>query len=117
MKKLTLSIGLVGAMLTAKSQDTTDIMITEDKVYYFERGTVSCYKKYLHNNNILFYAADNEIIEFHLYDDKLRTRKFTTTYSDGKVTVNILDSKNNIYLSPLGPVKIKIGKSKLIQKL
>ena len=117
MKKLTISIGLVAAILSAKAQDTTDIMITKQNVYYFERGTAVCIKKYPHNNDICFYAVENEVIDFHLYDNKLRTRKVFVTYPDGEVVSKILDSKNNIYTTKVGPFKLEIGKPKFIQTL
>ena len=117
MKKITLSIGLVAAILSAKSQDTTDIMITSKNVYYFERGTSNCYKKYPHNNNIYFHVVENEVVDFHLYDNKLRTRKVFVTYPNGEIVSKILDSKNHIYSTKIGPLKLEIGKPKFIQKL
>ena len=117
MKKLTLSIGLVAAMLSAKSQDTTDIVITKTKVYQFEYKTTNCIKEYYHKNNIILYATDNEVIKFHLFDNKLRTRKVFITYSNGETFYEILDSKDNIYSTKVGPFKLEIGNPKFIQKL
>ena len=68
MKKITLTIGLVAAMLSTKAQDTTDVVVTKTKVYYFERGTTNCTKQYAHDNNIVFYASEYEVIQFHLLD-------------------------------------------------
>ena len=117
MKKLTLSIGLVAAMLSAKSQDTTDIVITKTKIYEFEFKTTNLIKEYYHENNIVLHAIDNEVIKFHLFDDKPRTRKVFITYPDGNVMYEILDSENNIYSTKIGPFKLEIGNPKFIQKL
>ena len=114
MKKITLSIGLVAAILSAKSQATLNYMVTQTTVLQRFTDKITDYK---HNDSIFFDVKENECITLHLYDKKLRTRKFITTYNNGKVTINILDSKDNLYLSPLGPFKLEIGKPKFIQKL
>ena len=106
MKKLTLSIGLVAAMLSAKSQDTTEVMVTSSKVYYYKDKEIRPYKEYLHNNNIFFNVSENEVLCVHLYDKKSSTRKFITTYNNSK-TINILNSKSNIYCN-CGPFKLQI---------
>ena len=36
---------------------------------------------------------------------------------NGNSLETIFDTKNEIFISPLGPFKLKIGKSKFIQKL
>jgi len=117
MKKITLTIGLVAAMLSTKAQDTTDVVVTKTKVYYFERGTTNCTKQYAHNNNIVFYASEYEVIQFHLLDNKLRTRKVFITYPNGEVVYKILDSKNNVYVTKTGPLKLVIDTARFFQKL
>ena len=114
MKKLTLSIGLVAAIMSAKAQDTTQVMITEEKVYYYQDKNIKPTKSYLHHNKIVFYVKENELLRLHLWSNKLKTRKVTTIYQDNKKNVNILDSKDNLYFSPLGPFKVIINKSKFI---
>ena len=105
-------------MLTAKSQDTLHYSINKTTVYQWFNDEIDIrVSRYEHNNDIYFDVKTNEILKLHLYDNKLRTRKFTTTYPNGNVTINILDSKNNVYFSPLGPIKIEIGNAKFIQKL
>ena len=117
MKKITLSIGLVAALLSAKAQDTTQVMITEEKVHYYQGKNIKPTKSYLHHDKIVFYVKETELLKLHLWSKKLRTRKLTTIYKNNERTINILDSKDNIYFSPLGPFKVIIGKSKFIQKL
>ena len=112
MKKLTISIGLVVTMLSAKSQDTIETMITPKKVYFFYSNDSIPYKQYLHNDSIFFNVKSNEVICVHLYDKKLKLRKFTTIYSDYRSkTIHLFNSKDNKYCSPIGPFKLEISKS------
>ena len=118
MKKITLSIGLLAGILTSNAQDTINVFVDKNNVYYFKHNSIEVIKKYPHlNKDIIVYIEEDERLQIHLYDNKLRTRKFTTTFEDGDITENIFDSKDNIYYSPVGPLKLNVGKAKLIQKL
>tara|TARA_R100001443_G_scaffold115311_2_gene132792 strand:+ start:507 stop:839 length:333 start_codon:yes stop_codon:yes gene_type:complete len=109
MKKLTLSVGLVAAMLSAKSQDTTRVMITDKRVYYFNKNESTAYNYYLHKNNIFFNIGNNEVLRVHLYDEVNKTRTFITEYYDNRpLTKNVLNSTDNIYNSPIGPFRVEI---------
>jgi hypothetical protein len=55
-----------------------------------------------------------EILCLHLYDDKLRVRKVIITYPDGEQVVEVLDSKDNVYYSPIGPVTMEVKKPKFM---
>ena len=98
MKKLTLSIGLVAAILSAKAQDTTCTYFKGEKVYEFD------------------YQMDT-ILYSDLSDEKNRVRKVITTFFDGTKRQDILDSKDEVYYTPRGVVKVSVGKPKLAIKL
>ena len=118
MKKITLSVGLLASIISAKAQDTLDFMITQSKVYQFEHKTMNCLYQDEHENDVvILWAKENQVIKFQLNDGKLRTRKVYITYPSGEVVSKILDSKMNIYATKVGPLKLEIGKSKFIQKL
>ena len=49
-----------------------------------------------------------------MYDEKIRVRKVITTFSDGEVIVDVLDSKDNVYYSSLGTTKVEVRRPKLM---
>ena len=69
------------------------------------------------NDIVILWAKENQVIKFQLNDGKPRTRKVYVTYPNGEVVYKILDSNNEIYATKVGPLRLEIGKSKLIQKL
>ena len=48
-----------------------------------------------------------------LNDMKSRVRKVITTFFDGTTQEDILNSKDNVYYSPRGTVKVQVGKPRL----
>ena len=50
-----------------------------------------------------------------LSDGKKRFRKVITEYFDGDVIEQFLDSKDDVYFSPRGTVKISVGKPSLFK--
>ena len=118
MKKLTLSVGLLIGILSANAQDTTCTYFAGKEVYEFN---------YYTNEIIGFTEQTNKYYEINLTygnvlcldfsDEKNRTRKVITTFFDGSIREDILDSKNNVYYSPRGAVKILVGKPKFFNKL
>tara|TARA_R110002074_G_scaffold23859_1_gene71776 strand:+ start:203 stop:559 length:357 start_codon:yes stop_codon:yes gene_type:complete len=118
MKKLTISIGLVAAILSAKAQDTTCTYFTEKRVLEFDYQTSEVIHEVKQTTK--YYDIEvkyGNVLCLHLSDYKNRVRKVITTYFDGSTFTQILDSKNNIYYSPQGTTKISVGKSKFICKL
>ena len=118
MKKLTLSIGLVAAMLSAKAQDTICTYFENKDVYEFNYQNDSIIGT--DTQTTRFYTIKvgyREVLCLHLSDKKTKVRKVIITYSDGETVTDILDSKNNVYYSPVGPVEIKVGKPRLAIKL
>ena len=83
MKKLTLSIGLLASMLYTNAQDTT-----------------------------CTYFVDNIVVEFD-YKTSIPLYETVQIFSDGSRRQEVLDSKNNVYVSPLNAIKVLVGKPKL----
>ncbi len=93
MKKLTLSIGLVAAMLSAKPQDTIKIKLDlTSKVLDLQP----------------IYIPDSTRVMLWLKDKLNNTRKLTIYYPDGEITWNVVSSKDNMIVSPIGPFKLEI---------
>ena len=114
MKKLTLSIGLVAAMLSTKAQDTICTMVKLHEVIEFNYQTDEIVSRYNNKGTTFIEVGYQEILCLHLYDKKQRVRKVITTFSDGEVVVDILDSKENVYFSSLGVVKVEVRKPRFI---
>jgi len=115
MKKLTLSIGLVAAIMSANAQDTSCTYFKGKKVYEFDykmdtilsitEQTAKFYNINIKNGNILC---------LDLSDDKSRVRKVITTFFDGETTTQVLDSKNSVYYTPKGVSKVSVGKPRVL---
>ena len=118
MKKLTLSIGLVAAILSAKAQDTTCTYFKGKRVIEFNYQTSEII--YEVEQNSKFYDIEVEygdVLCLDLSDDKNRTRKVITTFFDGSTQEDILDSKDNVYYSPQGATKVSVGRPRFFQRL
>ena len=118
MKKLTLSIGLVAAILSAKAQDTTCTYFKGKEVYEFDyqMDTILWWEE----QTTKFYDIEvkyGNTLCLDLSDDKNRVRKVITTFFDGTKRQDILDSKNEVYYTPRGVVKVSVGRPKLAIKL
>ena len=114
MKKITLSVALLATMLTAKAQDTTCTMVTLDEVLEFNYQTSEIISNEFYKGIVFIEVDYKEVLCLHLYDDKLRVRKVIITYPDGEQVVEVLDSKDNFYYSPIGPVTIEVKRPKLM---
>ena len=118
MKKLTLSIGLLAGILTSNAQDTTCTYFKGKRVIEFDYQTSEIIyevKQYSKFYDITVKNGDVLCLDFS--DEKNRTRIVLTTFFDGSTREDTLDSKDNIYYSPQGVIKVSVGKSKFIQKL
>ena len=118
MKKLTLSIGLVAAILSAKAQDTTCTYFKGKRVVEFNYQTSKILyetKQYDRFYDIEVKYGDVLCLDFS--DEKSRTRRVITTFFDGSTREDTLDSKDNIYYSPQGVTKVSVGKPRFFQKL
>ena len=115
MKKITLSIGLVAAILSAKAQDTTCTYFTGKRVIEFDYQMDTIL--YETKQTAKYYDIEikyGNVVCLHLGDYKDKVRKIITTFFDGTTRVDILDSGNNVYYTPRGTVKVSIGKSRNI---
>ena len=118
MKKLTLSIGLLMGVMSMKAQDTTCTYFTGKRVLEFDYYTSQILYESEHNSK--YYEINlgyGDVLCLDFSDKKVRTRKVITTFFDGTWREDILDSKDNIYYSPRGAVKIQVGKPRFFNKL
>jgi len=118
MKKLTLSVGLVAAILSAKAQDTTCTYFKGKEVYEFDyqMDTILWWE----DQTTKFYDIEvkyGNVLCLDLSDDKKRVRKVITTFFDGSSREDILDSKDEVYYTPRGVVKVSVGRPRLAIKL
>jgi hypothetical protein len=121
MKKITLSIGLLMGILSSNAQDTTCTYFKGKQVYEFNYKTSEIlYKvefKYGNENQNeklgKYYEINLEygdVLCLHLSDKKNRVRNVIATYFDGTIEKNILTSKDNVYYSNQGVVKVLVGR-------
>jgi len=118
MKKLTLSIGLVAAILSAKAQDTTCTYFKGKEVYEFDyqMDTILWWEE----QTTKFYDIEvkyGNTLCLDFSDDKKRVRKVITTFFDGTKRQDVLDSKDEVYYTPRGVVKVSVGRPRLAIKL
>ena len=118
MKKITLSIALVAAILSAKAQDTTCTYFEGKTVHEFDYDMDTIL--YTNHNEDKYYDITvkyGDVLCLDLSDQKNRVRKVIITYFNGETRTDILDSENNVYYSPKGTTKVSVGKPKLAIKL
>ena len=118
MKKLTLSVGLIAAMLSSNAQDTTCTYFTGKRVIEFDYQMDTI----LHEQEQTTKYFDIEVkygntLCLDLSDHKNRVRKVITTFFDGTTREDILDSKDEVYFTPRGVTKVSVGKPRLAIKL
>ena len=115
MKKITLSIGLIAAILSVKAQDTTCTYFKGKDVFKFDYNTSEPISYELQTTK--FYDIDikhGNVLCLDLSDDKNRMREVITTYSDGVVVSQVVNSKNKVYYTENNVSKVSVGKSKWI---
>ena len=118
MKKLTLSVGLLMGILSANAQDTTCTYFDGTQVLEFNYYTNEILYEKVHDSK--YYEINlkyGDVLCLHFSDEKNRTRKVITTFFDGSMQEDILDSKDNVYYSPRGTVKVQVGKPRFFNKL
>ena len=115
MKKLTISIGLVAAILSTKAQDTTCTMFKGKKVLEFNYYTSEVINTTEDVNKC--YEIDvkyGDVLCLDFLDNKKRSRLVTLTFFDGSVKSQVLESKDHFYYTPQGVVKVKVSKPRLL---
>ena len=118
MKKLTLSIGLVAAIMSAKAQDTTCTYFKGKEVYEFDYQMDTIL--YWEEQTTKFFDIEvkyGNVLCLDLSDDKKRVRKVITTFFDGTTREDILDSKDEVYYTPQGVTKVSVSRPRLAIKL
>ena len=118
MKKLTLSVGLLIGVMSMKAQDTTCTYFVGKRVIEFNYYTNEILYEKVHDSK--YYEINltyGDVLCLDFSDEKVRTRKVITTFFDGSTNEQVLDSKNNVYYSPRGTVKVLVGKPKFFNKL
>ena len=115
MKKVTLSVALLASVLAMKAQDTICTMIRPHEVIEFNYQNSEVISRYDSKKPAIITIGYQEVLCLHLYDEKKRFRKVITTYSDGDKTTHILESKDNVYYSPLGVVKVEIRRPTILK--
>tara|TARA_R110002020_G_scaffold453244_1_gene667971 strand:+ start:302 stop:652 length:351 start_codon:yes stop_codon:yes gene_type:complete len=114
MKKLTLSIGLVAAILSTKAQDTTCTAFKGKEVFKFDYQISKILS--ITKQNTKYYDIEvkyGDVLCLDFSDRKTRVRKVITTFFDGSTREDILDSKNNVYYSPRGTSKVSVGRPRI----
>ena len=115
MKKLTLSVGLLIGMLTSNAQDTTCTYFTGKRVIEFNYYTSEILSEVEQNSK--YYEINikyGDVLCLDLSDEKNRLRRVIVEFFDGSTIVDALDSKNSVYYSPRGAVKVLVGRPKIL---
>jgi hypothetical protein len=113
---LILLLVLIGLKLQA--QDTTCTYFKGKEVYEFDYQMDTIL--YWEEQTTKFYDIEvkyGNVLCLDLSDDKPRVRKVITTFFDGTFREDILDSKDDVYYSPRGTVKVSVGKPRWTIKL
>ena len=108
MKKITLSVALLAAVLTAKAQDTICTMVKGNEVLEFNYQTSEVIDRENYKETVFIEVGYREVLCLHLYDGKRRKRKVVTTYSNGHRHVQKLQSKDNVYFTEIGPLTVEV---------
>ena len=104
MKKITLSIGLLVGVLSSSAQSQCDSVTERNKL--LKSDTLCTY--------FTIAIPYGDVLCLHLSDKKNRVRNVIATYFDGTTEKNILTSKDNVYYSQLGVVKVQVGTARTV---
>ena len=113
MKKLTLSIGLVAAILSTKAQDTTCTYFKGKRVIEFDYQTSEILYEVKQKDK--YYDIEvkyGDVLCLDLYDKYRGVRTVITTFFDGTTRTDVLNSEDNFYFSPKGAIRVSVGKSR-----
>lgn len=111
MKKLMLCSILSILFFTTYSQDTSCTYFTGKRVIEFNYYTDTIL--YEVEQAEKFYEIEiiyGNVLCLDLSDHKKRFRKVITTFFDGSTSTQVLDSKDNVYYTQRGVVKVSVGK-------
>tara|TARA_B100001250_G_scaffold71782_1_gene58121 strand:+ start:25598 stop:25951 length:354 start_codon:yes stop_codon:yes gene_type:complete len=116
MKKSMLCLFLSILFFNVYSQDTLCTYFTGKKVYefnYYTNEVIGFTEQSVKYYEIELTYVDVLCLDFS--DDKKRYRKVKTTFFDGTYREDILESKDNVYCSPRGSVKILVGRPSILK--
>ena len=124
MKKITLSVALLANVLAAKAQDTLCTYFAGKDVYHFDYQVDTIlysvsFKLGGENQQTQtgkFYQIDlryGDILCLGFMDEKNRVRKVIAEYFDGEKVEHLLESKDNLYYSQMGIVKVLVSKPRI----
>ena len=115
MKKITLSIGLLAGILSSNAQDTTCFYFSKKRVIEFDYYKSEILKDTLQTEKYFdIIIGSNTVLCLDLNDEKNRLRKVISTCNDGNTQVDIFNSKDNVYYSPEGIVKVSVGRPRIL---
>jgi len=111
MKKLMLFSFLSILFINSYSQDTICTYFTGEDVYEFDYRTDSVL--FYDEQTTKFYTIEiayRQVLCLDLSDKKKRFRKVIIYYDDGKKITEILDSNDKVYYTPIGSVRVDVGR-------
>ena len=97
--------------INSYSQDTICTYFTGEDVYQFDyrMDSVLSYDE----QTTKFYTIEiayRQVLCLDLSDEKKRFRKVIIHFDDGEKITEILDSKQKVYYTPIGSVRVEVGK-------
>ena len=97
--------------INSYSQDTICTYFTGEDVYEFDyrMDSVLSYDEQTTKFYIIEIAY-RQVLCLDLSDKKKRFRKVIIHYDDGEKITEILDSKDKVYYTPLGSVRVEVGR-------
>ena len=101
--------------INSYSQDTICTMVRPHEVIEFNYQNSEIISSYDNKKTTIIKVGYQKVLCLHLYDEKKRFRKVITTYDDGEKTSQILESKDNVYYSPIGPVRIEVSRPRILK--
>ena len=109
MKKLMLCSILSVLFINSYSQDTICTYFTGERIIEFDYQTSEIISETeMERKSYTIDVGYREVLCLDLSDGKKRFRKVITTYDDGEQISQKLESKDNVYYSPIGPVSIEV---------
>jgi hypothetical protein len=116
MKHIT-TIAFMLVCATISAQDTLCVMITFNEVINFDFDSSEVIDRAPLTDVTTLRVDSGEVMCLHLYDGKRRFRHVTTFFDDGDHSHDTLESKDDVYFSPLGyGMDIEIGDARKRKK-
>ncbi|MBC8299123.1 MAG: hypothetical protein H8E55_25475 [Pelagibacterales bacterium] len=115
MKKLMLCSILSVLFINSYSQDTICTYFTGERIIEFDYQTSEIISETeMERKSYTIDVGYREVLCLDLSDGKKRFRKVITTYDDGEQISQKLESKDNVYYSPIGPVSIEVRRPTIL---